>query len=97
MTQTNRRSATGPGLAGVLVAAGPADAPAKVVPQSPQKRLPGGLVAPQLGQPVASAAPQSPQKRLPAGLSVPQDGQGITWSAGLAVWGEGAGTHGREA
>ena len=61
----------------------PAPAPASAaapsaVPQSPQNRLPGGLVAPHDGQPDESGAPQSPQNRLSEGFSVPQLAQTTT-------------------
>ena len=46
--------------------------------QSPQYRLPGGLVAPHDGQPVESGAPQSPQNRLSEGFSVPQPARTTT-------------------
>jgi hypothetical protein len=47
-------------------------------PQSPQKRLFGGLSAPHLGQTLASCAPQSPQNLFPLGLSLPQLEQRIS-------------------
>src|SRR5215469_4043851 len=49
-----------------------------VVPQSPQKRLPGGFSAPHFGQWFVSGAPQSPQNFLPAGLSLPHFEQRIS-------------------
>src|SRR3954447_15252921 len=73
-TETRRRSATGTsvlaGFAVVVAAAAPS-----CVPQSPQKRWPGGLTAPQLGHAASSEVPQLPQNRLPVGFSVPQLGQ----------------------
>ena len=45
------------------------------MPQSPQKRWPGGFEAPHVGHPEASGVPQSPQNRLSAGFSLPQFGQ----------------------
>jgi hypothetical protein len=50
-----------------VVASGDASAP----PQSPQKRLPGGLSAPHLGQRFVNSAPQSPQNLFPVGFVAP--------------------------
>src|SRR5216683_6021607 len=50
---------------------------ASAVPQSPQKRLPGGFSAPHFGQRFVNGAPQSPQNFLSAGLSTPHFEQRI--------------------
>jgi hypothetical protein len=47
------------------------------VPQSPQKRLPGGFSAPHCGHGLVNGAPQSPQNLFSAGLSLPQFEQRI--------------------
>src|SRR3954453_4609759 len=73
-TETRRRSATGASvLAGFAVVV--AAAATSCVPQSPQKRWPGGLTMPHVGPGASSDVPQLPQNRLPLGFSVPQLGQ----------------------
>jgi hypothetical protein len=65
---TWRSSLRAGGIGVAMVGAGAA-ASTRLWPQTPQKRLPSGLLCEQLRQTSASAAPQPPQKRMPEGLS----------------------------
>src|SRR5215471_3096951 len=56
-----------------------------IVPQSPQKRLPGGFSPPHFGQRLVNGAPQSPQNFLSAGLSLPHFEQRIGSPIGHAI------------
>jgi hypothetical protein len=58
-----------------LVAVAAARWPSSATPQSPQKRSPGSLAAPQTLHSAASACPHWLQKRLPARFSVPHPEQ----------------------
>jgi hypothetical protein len=54
-------------------------------PQSPQKRLPGGLFTPHLGQPFPRGTPQSPQNLLSSGFSLPHFEQRIGSPIGATI------------
>jgi hypothetical protein len=58
---------------------------ANAVPQSPQKRLPGGFSAPHLEQRLVNGAPQSLQNLFPVGFSLPNLGQRIGSPVGQPI------------
>src|SRR5207248_4543159 len=76
-TVTTLRSSTWRSSAGLAGGAGETVA-SNAAPQFPQKRKPGGLVAPHTRHVALSALPHDPQKRNPAGFAVPHVGQVVS-------------------
>jgi hypothetical protein len=75
ITLSSRRSGEAAGAAAGLTALG---AEARAAPQSPQKRLSGGLSLPHAAQLQGSGVPQSPQNFLFGSTAAPQRGHVMT-------------------